>query len=108
VRCERGDFDQLSALWPQLQESLAGQKVRLAPLQESSLNLPNPPPPRSGGTDLSQSGQHSHRQSAPGEESLAERPSSATLGSSPEQSSSWRGSSGTRLTTSRPGWETWA
>ena len=36
VRCERGDFQQLGALWGHLQESLAGQKIQLAPLQESS------------------------------------------------------------------------
>ena len=36
VRCERGDFQQLGALWGQLQEALAGQKIQLAPLQEAS------------------------------------------------------------------------
>jgi hypothetical protein len=77
VRCERGDFDQLSALWPQLQESLAGQKVRLAPLQESSLHDPNSPQSPLGGIDLSQSGLPSRRQSAPDVDAMPERPLSA-------------------------------
>ena len=102
VRCERGDYQQLNQLWSQLQESLAPQKVRLAPLQEA--DAPATPGANSfsnsGGT--SPHGGRQQRQTRPDTESLAEWPPSA---SKPERSG--RGS-GERLTTSRPGWETWA
>ena len=106
VRCERGNFDQLNALWPQLQESLAGQKVRLAPLQEST----EPQRDSQGATghtmNFSESEQRSRRQSMPEDDSTSDRPSSAppsTVSLHPE-----RRRSGTRPTASRPGWETWA
>ena len=106
VRCERGNFDQLNALWPQLQESLAGQKVRLAPLQES-LDPQRDPQGASGNTmNFSESEQRSRRQSMPEDDSTSDRPSSAppsTVSLHPE-----RRRSGTRPTASRPGWETWA
>jgi hypothetical protein len=35
ARCERGDFNALNAQWSQLQQSLAGQGVRLMPLTET-------------------------------------------------------------------------
>ncbi|MBI4324917.1 MAG: hypothetical protein HY674_06600 [Chloroflexi bacterium] len=38
VRCERGDFSQLSRHWGELQESLARQNVQLAPLQERTVH----------------------------------------------------------------------
>ena len=106
VRCERGNFDQINALWPQLQESLAGQKVRLAPLQES-LDPQRDPQGASGNPmNFSESEQRSRRQSMPEDDSTSDRPSSAppsTVSLHPE-----RRRSGTRPTASRPGWETWA
>ena len=109
VRCERGDAQQLSALWPQLQESLGQQKVRLAPLQES-------PSSSSGNSNSNFNPAHGsptgggHQQSprqTPDRQSMDEWPVPA---SSPEtRDVRGRGASGhRRLTTSRPGWETWA
>lgn len=106
VRCERGNFDQINALWPQLQESLAGQKVRLAPLQESTEPQRDPQGGSGNMMNFSESEQRSHRQSMPEDESTSVRPSSAppsTVSLHPE-----RRRSGTRPTASRPGWETWA
>ncbi len=101
VRCERGDFEHLNALWPQLQDSLAQQKVRLAPLQDTlQLHFTH-----SGGSSLPGEGNHSRRQLTPDQPSLDERPAPAS--SSPAQERG-RGGSRRRLTTSRPGWETWA
>ncbi len=37
IRCERGDFQHLELNWAQLQSTLAGQDVALAPLQRSTL-----------------------------------------------------------------------
>jgi len=101
VRCERGDFEHLNALWPQLQHSLAQQKVRLAPLQDS----PHLHFTHSGGSNLTGDGNNSRRPLLPDQPSLAERPAPAS--SSPAQERG-RGGSRRRLTTSRPGWETWA
>ena len=39
VRCDRGDAHALGSSWSRLQESLAQQGVRLAPLNESSLGF---------------------------------------------------------------------
>ena len=106
VRCERGNFDQINALWPQLQESLAGQKVRLAPLQESTVPQRDPQGAPSNTMNFSESEQRSRRQSMPEDDSTSDRPSSAppsTVSLHPE-----RRRSGTRPTASRPGWETWA
>src|SRR5262249_14177372 len=72
VRCERGNFQQLNALWPQLQETLAGQRVRLAPLQDSALATGDSPSNAAAENAFSQSGQHSRRH-GPEEGSLAER-----------------------------------
>jgi hypothetical protein len=104
VRCERGDAQLLGALWGQLQESLAQQKVRLAPLQESPSNQSHFN--QSSGSDASGHGQGSPRQSPPEKQSMDEWPVPA-----PTDSAHVRGRSGSqhrRLTTSRPGWETWA
>ena len=106
VRCERGNFDQLNALWPQLQESLAGQKVRLAPLQESTEPQRDSQGASGHPMNFSESEQRSRRQSMPEDDSTSDRPSSAppsTVSLHPE-----RRRSGTRPTASRPGWETWA
>ena len=106
VRCERGNFDQINALWPQLQESLAGQKVRLAPLQESTEPQRDPQGAPGQMMNFSESDQRSRRQSMPEDDSTSDRPSSAppsTVSLHPE-----RRRSGTRPTASRPGWETWA
>ncbi len=108
VRCERGDFQQLNALWSQLQESLGQQKVRLGPLEEAT---PDTSHFRQPGGGLSQQGQgreESARQSRADDQSMEEWPAPA----SPQQTSahvrSRSGDSGRRLSTSRPGWETWA
>ena len=106
VRCERGNFDQLNALWPQLQESLAGQKVRLTPLQESTEPQRDPQGAPGHTTNFSEGEQRSRRPSMPEDDSTSDRPSSAppsTVSLHPE-----RRRSGTRPTASRPGWETWA
>jgi hypothetical protein len=108
VRCEHGHFERLNALWPQLQESLAHQKVRLAPLQESSLNgMPATDGPGAE-SNFSRSDPHSRQPRRAEEESLAERPSSASPLKSSGSLHPERRRSGNRLTTSRPGWETWA
>jgi hypothetical protein len=49
VRCDRGDAEKFGGGWAKLQESLASQGIRLAPLTESS---------------MSSAGDHSHRQPA--------------------------------------------
>jgi hypothetical protein len=105
IRCDRGDAHQLGALWPQLQESLAQQRVRLAPLQEgpsanSNFN-------HSTGFSSSGEGSGSQRHSPSDRQSMDER--SAPASSIPDVSHvRERGGSRRRLTTSRPGWETWA
>jgi hypothetical protein len=111
VRCERGDLQHLGAMWGQLQESLAQQKVRLAPLQESPSNPSNfnQPP----GSEMSGSGQGSPRQSQregsqPDKQSMDEWPMPASSGADPAHVRGRGGSRHRRLTTSRPGWETWA
>lgn len=108
VRCERGDAQQLGALWSQLQESLGQQKVRLAPLQES----PSQQQGQSnfGSSNGSSTGgghsNHSPRQS-PEKQSMDEWPVPAA--SNESRHVRGRGASGhRRITTSRPGWETWA
>ena len=105
IRCERGDAHQLTALWPQLQESLAQQKVRLAPLQEAASNhsdLSHPTGSESGGR-----GNHSARQ-MPDKQFMDESPALATSKSDSPQVRGDGGSRHRRVTTSRPGWETWA
>jgi hypothetical protein len=104
VRCERGDLQHLSALWGQLQESLAHQKVRLAPLEQPPSNQSNFHQPT--GLDAN-SGQGSPRQS-PEKQSMDEWPAPATSSADSAHVRGRRGSRHRRLTTSRPGWETWA
>ena len=45
IRCERGDFQHLELNWAQLQSTLAGQDVTLAPLQRSTLAPQEPTDP---------------------------------------------------------------
>jgi len=106
VRCERGDWQQLGALWSQLQESLAQHKVRLAPLQEPPSNPSNFNPP--AGSESNGQGQGSHRQSSPEKQSMDEWPAPASSNTGPAHVRGRGGSRHRRLTTSRPGWETWA
>ena len=103
IRCDRGDVQQLGALWPQLQKSLAQQRVRLAPLQEGpSANLIFTHSAGSSG-----GGGGSQRHSPSDRQSMDEW--SAPASSVPDRSHvRGRGGSRRRLTTSRPGWETWA
>ena len=105
IRCERGDANQLGALWSQLQESLGHQKVRLAPLQESPANQSSFNSPSGSQTGNGNNG--SPRQS-PDRQSMDEWSAPADSAAD-SRDARGRGASGhRRLTTSRPGWETWA
>jgi len=105
IRCERGDANQLGALWSQLQESLGHQKVRLAPLQESPANQSSFNSPSGSQTGNGSNG--SPRQS-PDRQSMDEWSAPADSAAD-SRDARGRGASGhSRLTTSRPGWETWA
>jgi len=107
VRCERGDAQLLGASWVQLQESLAQQKIRLAPLQESPSNHSNFN--QGAGSDAGAHGNGSNRQAPPDKQSMDEWPVPASSSSTgPAHSRGHGGSRHRRLTTSRPGWETWA
>ena len=109
VRCERGDFQHLSAAWAQLTESLAGQKIKLSPLEQSSSENSTPQPRSHSGAHPAPEGGNfsSRREQQPrrDSESLAEWLSPA---SPLEARSARRESGGRRVTTSRPGWESWA
>jgi hypothetical protein len=105
VRCERGDFGHLNALWSQLQESLGQQKIRLASLQGSAsdtqlFRYPGGSPGEGGSSPRQQ-------QPPPQEDFVDDWPTSASPANNPAHVRSRRGSRH-RLTTSRPGWETWA
>ena len=106
VRCERGDAQHLGALWSQLQESLAVQKVRLAPLESSpsaQSNFNQPPNSQSGG------GQNGTRQETrPENQSMDEWPAPPASQPAAPHVRGTGGTRGRRTTTSRPGWETWA
>ncbi len=67
VRCERGDFSQLSRHWGQLQASLARHNVQLGPLQERMVHAPLSENSSSlaGGSATANSERHS-QQPAPG------------------------------------------
>ncbi|MEK7675861.1 MAG: hypothetical protein AAB676_08530 [Verrucomicrobiota bacterium] len=67
VRCERGDFSQLSRHWGELQESLARQHVQLAPLQERMVHahLPENSASLANGSATANSERHP-QQPAPG------------------------------------------
>jgi hypothetical protein len=102
VRCERGDLRQLHAIWSQVQEAMALQRICLASLQEP---LATGEPDRENGgpcTDLD-AGVAVGR--LDGNDFMDEWPSPASSVSHPHVR---RRRSRSRLTTSRPGWETWA
>jgi hypothetical protein len=103
IRCERGETLQLAALWPQLQESLAHHKVRLAPLQEPVSNDPN----LSSGSEWGDCGSGLSRRT-PDQRFMDETPALATSGADSPTLRAGGGSRHRRVTTSRPGWETWA
>jgi hypothetical protein len=105
VRCERGDLPQLRALWAQVQETMALQRVHLGPLEEP-IGSDGPGDSEfceGDGTPV----QAAASGDAPENDSLDEWPSPA---SSVSASPHIRGRRGSRIrrTTSRPGWETWA
>lgn len=110
VRCERGDAQHLSALWPQLQETLAQQKVRLAPLEDSAgaRGNTNFQPPSS--SLMSGGGQRGTREDArPSQpQSMDEWPATPAPAAAAPHVRGSRGTRGRRISTSRPGWETWA
>ncbi len=107
VRCERGDVHQLGALWTQLQESLAQQKVRLAPLQESSGGNSNfNQSPNGSGMSGGQSG--TREEARPQKQSMDDWPAPAVPAPPAPHVRGTGGSRRRRITTSRPGWETWA
>jgi hypothetical protein len=109
VRCERGDMQHLGALWGQLQESLAQQKVRLAPLQESPSNQSNFNQPSGSDTNGHSSPRQSQREGQqPDKQFMDEWPTPASSSTDPAHVRGRGGSRHRRLTTSRPGWETWA
>ena len=106
VRCERGDVQHLGALWSQLQESLGQHKVRLAPLQETPTSQSNFN--QSPGSGMSGGQNGTRQETRPEKQSMDDWSASA---SSPASTPHVRGAGGSRsrrITTSRPGWETWA
>ena len=58
IRCERGDYDHLQQNWAQLQSTLAGQDVTLAPLQRATLAAPEAADPARTATSNSGGGTH--------------------------------------------------
>jgi hypothetical protein len=111
IRCERGDAQQLGALWSQLQESLGQQKVRLAPLQESPANPSNFNSLSGSQTGSGSNGSPRHGQRPdhqPDQRFMDEWSVPASPASAPPQERGRAGSGHRRVTTSRPGWETWA
>ena len=107
VRCERGDAHQLGALWSQLQDSLAAQKVRLAPLQETSGGNSNfNQSPNGSGMSGGQNG--AREEARPQKQSMDDWPAPAVPAPAAPHVRGTGGSRRRRITTSRPGWETWA
>lgn len=107
VRCERGDTAQLGALWSQLQETLSQQKVRLAPLQESPSNHSDFN--QSAGSDLNGGGHGPQQRTPRNQQFMDERPAPASSASTTAPHVRGGGDSRhRRVTTSRPGWESWA
>ena len=108
VRCERGDTQHLGALWPQLQEALAQQKVRLAPLEESAAARNESP--SQPGSWTSQGGDRGARQESrpSAQQSMDEWPAPPAAPAATPHVRGGDGTRGRRISTSRPGWETWA
>lgn len=107
VRLERGDAHHLGALWSQLQDSLAQQKIRLAPLQEASGGHSTfHQSPHGSGMSGGQNG--AREEARPEKRYMDDRPAPAVPAPSAPHVRGTGGSRRRRLTTSRPGWETWA
>jgi len=106
VRCERGDVQHLGALWTQLQESLAQHKVRLAPLQDAPAGQTNFN--QSPGSGMSSGQNGTREETRPEKQFMDERSAPAASQSTAPHVRGTGGSRSRRITTSRPGWETWA
>lgn len=106
VRCERGDVQHLGALWSQLQESLAQHKVRLAPLQDAPSGQTNFN--QSPGSGMSGGQNGTREETRPEKQFMDERSAPAASQTTAPHVRGPGGSRGRRITTSRPGWETWA
>ena len=106
VRCERGDVQHLGALWSQLQESLVQHKVRLAPLQDAPPGQSNFN--QSPGSGMSSGQNGTRKETRPEKQFMDERSASAASQSTAPHVRGTGGSRSRRITTSRPGWETWA
>ena len=106
VRCERGDVQHLGALWSQLQESLAQHKVRLAPLQDAPSGQSNFN--QSPGSGMSSGQNGTREETRPEKQFMDERSAPAATQTSAPHVRGAGGSRSRRITTSRPGWETWA
>jgi hypothetical protein len=100
VRCERGDFGNLSTQWQQLQDSLALQNVRLLPLKEGLLPQFHHTP--AGSPALSGDGGAPSQQHRPSSEFFDDR----VLAGPP--SGPGRRDGGRRPSPALHGWETWA
>jgi hypothetical protein len=110
VRCERGDAQHLGALWPQLQESLAQHKVRLAPLEDSAGARGNTNFQPPAGSLMSGGGERGPREDArpSQQQSMDEWPATPAPATATPHVRGGGGTRGRRISTSRPGWETWA
>jgi hypothetical protein len=106
VRLERGDAQHLGALWSQLQESLAQHKVRLAPLQDAPSGQSNFNQSPGSGMSGGQNGMR--EETRPEKQFMDERSAPAASQSTAPHVRGLGGSRSRRITTSRPGWETWA
>ncbi|MBI3876006.1 MAG: hypothetical protein HY300_08635 [Verrucomicrobia bacterium] len=104
VRCERGDAALLGTHWNQLQESLAKQNVRLAPMQDASS------PDFRGRNDSSSSRQpgadNPPQERSRGPESLDDLPLVGSVTEPLRRRS--RAARGAELATAARGWEGWA
>lgn len=104
IRCERGNFQELNAQWSQLQDSMAQQKVRLAPLQDA--NSANAKASNDLPMNMGQSGQgreFSNRPSQSGNEPANDTAFSRFPGESNKQKTTKKN------TPSRhSNWESWA
>ena len=120
IRCERGDFEHLQKNWAQLQSSLAGQHITLAPLQRSTLAWQEitDRSPTSGHASFSSStdtgtGQHPQRQHEQAPRSLDELPLVGSLTEPFKRRSTNRVTTSTTagataIATNKTGLERWA
>ena len=120
IRCERGDFEHLQKNWAQLQNTLAGQQVTLAPLQRPTLASqeitdrggPSGTTSFSGNTDTG-TGQHPQRQPEHAPRSLDELPLVGSLTEPFKRRSTNRVTTSTTagataIATNKTGLERWA